>query len=256
MKQPPFIPKMKVCRKQTCAAPKWEVAPWTRVCIRANWIAETLELFVNVFSIVMKQCSVGCGKGYSTREVKCMLSGTKVNELMCRNQAKPIATQHCEITSDCKWKAGPWKPVNYYPIEISLLRFASIFAKHYAINRFNSVHAVATPNAEFSALTWDWIVNRIVAQMQTNPTRRSDAINRLLVCIRKNLNPNGNFLNRMPIGKMKLWSIPHRHMQGIAKDTPSAHWWWLFVDSSWPEGADLLPSHEFNKSTGVHFIER
>ncbi|XP_055309435.1 A disintegrin and metalloproteinase with thrombospondin motifs 9-like isoform X3 [Sitodiplosis mosellana] len=85
MKQPPFIPKMKVCRKQACAAPKWEVTPWTR-------------------------CSVGCGKGYSTREVKCMLSGTKVNELMCGNQAKPIATQHCEITSDCKWKAGPWKP--------------------------------------------------------------------------------------------------------------------------------------------------
>ena len=87
---------------------------------------QMLELCVKMFSIVLKQCSVGCGKGYSTREVKCMLSGTKVNELMCRNQAKPIATQHCEITSDCKWKAGPWKPVNY-PMEIRLLRFGTIF---------------------------------------------------------------------------------------------------------------------------------
>ncbi|XP_031637497.1 A disintegrin and metalloproteinase with thrombospondin motifs 9 isoform X2 [Contarinia nasturtii] len=86
MKQPPFIPKMKACRKQACASPKWEVTSWSR-------------------------CSVGCGTGgYSTREIKCMLSGTKVNELMCRNQQKPTATQHCETTSECKWKAGPWKP--------------------------------------------------------------------------------------------------------------------------------------------------
>lgn len=32
MKQPPFIPKTRPCRKQTCAAPKWEqISPWTRV---------------------------------------------------------------------------------------------------------------------------------------------------------------------------------------------------------------------------------
>lgn len=38
-----------------------------------------------------------------------MLSGTKVNELMCRGQ-RPLATQHCETTTQCKWKTGPWKP--------------------------------------------------------------------------------------------------------------------------------------------------
>lgn len=33
MKQPPFIPKTKVCRKQLCALPKWAVTAWTRVLI-------------------------------------------------------------------------------------------------------------------------------------------------------------------------------------------------------------------------------
>lgn len=33
MKQPPFIPKTKPCRKQMCASPKWEVTPWSRVRI-------------------------------------------------------------------------------------------------------------------------------------------------------------------------------------------------------------------------------
>lgn len=30
MKQPPFVPKTKVCRKQ-CIQPKWEITPWSRV---------------------------------------------------------------------------------------------------------------------------------------------------------------------------------------------------------------------------------
>lgn len=38
MKQPPFIPKTRPCRKQTCAAPKWEqISPWTRVSFYFKW---------------------------------------------------------------------------------------------------------------------------------------------------------------------------------------------------------------------------
>lgn len=33
MKQPPFIPKTKVCRKQPCAIAKWDVTSWSRVSI-------------------------------------------------------------------------------------------------------------------------------------------------------------------------------------------------------------------------------
>lgn len=44
MKQPPFIPKMKVCQKQVCAAPKWEVSPWTRVHLKIKSIK--LEFFL------------------------------------------------------------------------------------------------------------------------------------------------------------------------------------------------------------------
>lgn len=31
MKQPPFTPKTKECRKQNCALPKWELSPWSKV---------------------------------------------------------------------------------------------------------------------------------------------------------------------------------------------------------------------------------
>lgn len=86
MKQPPFIPKTKVCRKQMCAAPKWDVSPWSK-------------------------CSVGCGKGYSTRQVKCVVGATKVDELICRNQPKPTTTRHCDTSNECEWKVGPWRQV-------------------------------------------------------------------------------------------------------------------------------------------------
>lgn len=33
MKQPPFIPKTKACRKQLCAAPKWDVTTWSKVSL-------------------------------------------------------------------------------------------------------------------------------------------------------------------------------------------------------------------------------
>lgn len=86
MKQPPFVPKTKVCRKQMCASPKWDVTPWSK-------------------------CSVGCGKGYSTRQVKCVVGTVKVNELMCQNQPRPSPTRHCETSVECEWKIGPWKQV-------------------------------------------------------------------------------------------------------------------------------------------------
>lgn len=68
-----------------------------------------------------------------------MHRGTKLNEVMCGKQPKPTATQHCEITTDCKWKAGPWKPVSYlkicifsienrnFSIEINLILFYTVF---------------------------------------------------------------------------------------------------------------------------------
>lgn len=52
---------------------------------------------------------MGCGKGYSTRQVKCVVGTTKVNELMCRSQPTPSATRHCATTTDCEWKIGQWR---------------------------------------------------------------------------------------------------------------------------------------------------
>lgn len=97
--------------------------------------------------VVQSQCSVGCGKGYSTREVKCMLSGTKVNELMCKSQLRPTATRHCETSIECKWKTGPWKQVRFNCRKL-FFAWEKIKLKHKILN---SVHVTDTPNDEFSA---------------------------------------------------------------------------------------------------------
>lgn len=57
------------------------------------------------------QCSVGCGKGYSSRQLVCTLNGKSVNELICSNQPKPqdSLTKHCETFNECRWKTGEWK---------------------------------------------------------------------------------------------------------------------------------------------------
>lgn len=54
---------------------------------------------------------MGCGKGYSTRDVKCTLNNKPISDIICRIQPKPLGTRHCETTTECKWKTGPWKPV-------------------------------------------------------------------------------------------------------------------------------------------------
>lgn len=112
MKQPPFIPKSKVCRKQTCALPKWEVmGPWSRVNIHICYCFVDYFVEINIIFLLL-QCSVGCGKGFSTREVKCTMNGKAVNEILCPNDKKPVVSRHCETASSCLWKTGPWKPVN------------------------------------------------------------------------------------------------------------------------------------------------
>lgn len=86
MKQSPFYPKQKPCRKQ-CDVAKWDVTSWSK-------------------------CSVGCGQGYAMRDVRCMLGREMVNETNCIKIPKPIKTRHCESSSECKWKTGLWKNVS------------------------------------------------------------------------------------------------------------------------------------------------
>lgn len=113
MKQPPLVPKTKSCRKQ-CAQPKWENSPWSRVSpcpIQSFFLS--LFTFYTTFNFSLFQCSVGCGQGYASREVKCLINGQVVNDVRCRGSPKPIKTRHCETTTECKWKVGPWKAVSH-----------------------------------------------------------------------------------------------------------------------------------------------
>lgn len=57
MKQPPFIPKTRPCRKQICAAPKWEPTAWTRVnstlkTDNTSWILfNDKSIFPSIYSV-------------------------------------------------------------------------------------------------------------------------------------------------------------------------------------------------------------
>lgn len=49
MKQPPFTPKTKECRKQNCALPKWELGPWSKVSSIAAFVVERLLQYGKFF---------------------------------------------------------------------------------------------------------------------------------------------------------------------------------------------------------------
>lgn len=53
MRQPPFTPKTKECRKQNCALPQWELGPWSKVSSIATLVVHELlqnEKFI-IFSV-------------------------------------------------------------------------------------------------------------------------------------------------------------------------------------------------------------
>lgn len=59
----------------------------------------------------MLQCSVGCGQGYASREVKCMSGKEILVDQKCSKLVKPIKTKHCAGKTECKWKPDEWKSV-------------------------------------------------------------------------------------------------------------------------------------------------
>lgn len=72
-----------------------------------------------------------------------MISGIKVNELMCGGTQKPMATQHCEITTDCKWKIGRWKPVRKLKKSLKFDLFSNnkiIYNRFIAKNFLDIIH--------------------------------------------------------------------------------------------------------------------
>lgn len=60
----------------------------------------------------VRQCSSGCGKGYMTREVKCMSSLTVVSDRQCSATPKPNVNLECISIDDCSWKEHSWSNVS------------------------------------------------------------------------------------------------------------------------------------------------
>ncbi|KAJ6633267.1 A disintegrin and metalloproteinase with thrombospondin motifs 9 [Pseudolycoriella hygida] len=81
---PHLSPQRKYCFRRNCNPPKWVAFPWSR-------------------------CSVGCGQGYASREVKCMSGKEILVDQKCNKLVKPIKTKHCSGKTECKWKPDEWK---------------------------------------------------------------------------------------------------------------------------------------------------
>ncbi|KAG4076388.1 hypothetical protein HA402_005831 [Bradysia odoriphaga] len=71
-----------ICKHPAC--PEWQIGRW-------------------------EDCSVGCGHGYASREVKCMSGKEILVDQKCSKLVKPIKTKHCDGKTECKWKPEDWK---------------------------------------------------------------------------------------------------------------------------------------------------
>ena len=58
----------------------------------------------------MSQCSVGCGQGYSIRNVKCKLGIKVVPDAACKT-SKPIKSRQCVEKMFCEWRPELWRHV-------------------------------------------------------------------------------------------------------------------------------------------------
>lgn len=86
-------------------------------------------LMVFLFLPIQLQCSVGCGQGYASREVKCMSGKEILVDQKCSKLVKPIKTRHCAGKTECKWKPDEWKSVTTrtdQSMSIYLYQFLSI----------------------------------------------------------------------------------------------------------------------------------
>lgn len=67
---------------------------------------------VVVVVVRVTQCTVGCGKGYTNRQVKCMYGKHVVTDSQCSATPKPIKFRPCDSKRDCLWKPDPWRNVS------------------------------------------------------------------------------------------------------------------------------------------------
>lgn len=124
---PLLSPTRKYCFRRNCNPPKWVAFPWSRVSVAFSLLfyfySNLLAIVVDVitrwissssFSLPRRlqfQCSVGCGHGYASREVKCMSGKEILVDQKCSKLVKPIKTKHCDGKTECKWKPEEWKSV-------------------------------------------------------------------------------------------------------------------------------------------------
>lgn len=66
------------------------------------------------FIVFLSQCSVTCGSGQQTRQVKCTSQqGTAVADTKCDPEKKPLTTKSCDLKTPCPyWFAGKWTDVS------------------------------------------------------------------------------------------------------------------------------------------------
>uniref|UniRef100_A0A182NLF3 GON domain-containing protein n=1 Tax=Anopheles dirus TaxID=7168 RepID=A0A182NLF3_9DIPT len=75
--------------RKKCSKPcpfRWKVSPWSK-------------------------CSVGCGSGWTVRNVTCT-DGRTISPKACNTTLKPPNTKVCEAFTDCRWKIVKWNRCN------------------------------------------------------------------------------------------------------------------------------------------------
>lgn len=137
-----------------------------------------------VFANSILQCSVGCGQGYASREVKCMSGKEILVDQKCSKLVKPIKTRHCSGKTECKWKPDEWKSVSdCWCWHNDRWNWQNIFFSFQTIRNLISVRALVIRNEECYVMTRDWINNRIVVLIRKSRPQRRHALYHRIVSV-------------------------------------------------------------------------